>query len=154
VDATFKRQDGVVLVDSDRCIGCRFCMAACPYSARVFNWGHPAPSGSKEPYSPEKGYPRKVGTVEKCDFCPEQLANGVLPACATVCDMGALFLGDEIEDAVTNSKGQTFRLSTLLKDRGAYRHLEELGTSPRVYYLPPVHRRYPTPDEKRAREHA
>ena len=82
VDATFKRQDGIVLIDNERCIGCRFCMAACPYGARSFNWARPSdpPEALAEPYSPEQGFPRRVGTVEKCDFCPDMAAKGELPA--------------------------------------------------------------------------
>ena len=72
---------------------------------------------------------------------------GMLPACTSGCPMGAIYYGDENEDAVTNSGGETLRFSSLLKDRAAYRHLEYLGTKPRVYYLPPVHRQYPAPDE-------
>jgi molybdopterin-containing oxidoreductase family iron-sulfur binding subunit len=145
VDATFKRQDGVVLIDNERCIGCRFCMAACPYGARSFNWGRPNdPSAAKdESYSPEQGFPRRIGTVEKCDFCPDMAAQGKLPACASGCPMGAIYYGDENEDAVTNSQGDTLRFSKLLVDRAAYRHLEELGTKPRVYYLPPANRQFP-----------
>ena len=65
--------------------------------------------------------------------------------------MGAIWFGDENEDAVTNSKGQTVRFSQLLRDRGGYRYLEELGTKPRVYYLPPVNRRWPAPGEPDAK---
>src|SRR5690606_3048168 len=73
VDATFKRQDGLVLIDADRCIGCKFCMAACPYSTRVFNWDEPDQPEeiSCMDYSPETSVPSRVGTVEKCDFCPD-----------------------------------------------------------------------------------
>ena len=154
VDATFKRQDGVVLIDNTRCIGCRFCMAACPYSARSFNWGRPQdpPPAKAHPYSPECGIPRRIGTVEKCDFCPNLAAQGILPACSAGCPMGVIYYGDENEDAVTNSKGDTQRLSVLLKDRSGYLHLEELGTKPRVYYLPPTNRMYPAPGEKKAGE--
>jgi Fe-S-cluster-containing dehydrogenase component len=148
VNATYKTQDGTVLIDNNRCIGCRFCMAACPYGARSFNWGHPPQSPAQQAdYSPEWGFPRKIGTVEKCDFCPEHAAMGVLPACALNCPMGVLYFGDENEDAVTNSAGETVRLSAFLRDRAAYRELESLGTHPRVYYLPPVHRQYPAPGE-------
>ena len=147
VDATFKRSDGIVLIDNDRCIGCRMCMAACPYGARSFNWsGLPADAAENQhEYSPETGVPRKVGTVEKCDFCPDLAAKGILPACSSICPMGAIYYGDENEDAVTNGKGETERLHKLLEDRAAYRFMEELGTKPRVYYLPPKNRMYPPP---------
>ena len=146
VGATFKRQDGIVLIDNERCIGCRFCLAACPYSTRFFNWGRPnAKEGRGQEYSPETGFPRRVGTVEKCDFCPEMAARGQLPMCVAGCAMGTLYYGDENEDAVTNAKGETERLSKLLEDRAGYQYLEELGTEPRVYYLPPKNRVYPGP---------
>ena len=149
VDATYKTQDGTVLVDNERCIGCRFCIAACPYGARSFNWGRPIdPEVAKQRgYNPEWSYPRRIGTVEKCDFCPDHGAVGELPACSSGCPMGVIYYGDENEDAVTNSFGETVRLSTFLKDKAGYRYLEELGTDPRVYYLPPVARQYPPPGE-------
>jgi Fe-S-cluster-containing dehydrogenase component len=152
VDATFKREDGIVLIDNERCVGCRFCMAACPYQARSFNWAHPEDPAEAlaQPYSPEHGYPRKVGTVEKCDFCPDMARQGKLPGCVTGCPMGAIYYGDENEDAVTNSKNETERLSKLLRDNAGYRHMEDLGTKPRVYYLPPKSRIFPTPDEKQS----
>ncbi len=145
VGATFKRQDGIVLIDNERCIGCRFCMAACPYSTRYFNWGAPQNGSMTEcDYSPETGFPRRVGTVEKCDFCPDMAKAGQLPMCAKSCTMGALYFGDENEDAVTNSD-ETVQLSKLLEERAGYRYFEELGTEPRVYYLPPKDRQYPGP---------
>ena len=149
VDATYKRSDGIVLIDNVRCIGCRFCMAACPYGARSFNWGPPKdpPEARRRPYTPERGYPRRVGTVEKCDFCPDMAAAGQLPACTQQCPMGAIYYGDQNEDAVTNSKGETARLSRLLRDRAGYRVMEDLGTHPRVYYLPPKNRMFPAPGE-------
>lgn len=149
VNATYKTQDGTVLIDNDRCIGCRFCIAACPYGARCFNWGAPnnPPAATDRGYSPEWGNPRRIGTVEKCDYCPDLAAKGILPACSSGCPMGVIYFGDQNEDAVTNSFGETMRLSTLLRDRAAYRHLEDLGTEPRCYYLPPVNRQYPPPGE-------
>lgn len=147
VDATFKRDDGVVLIDNLRCIGCRYCIAACPYNARSFNWGHPEnpAEAMMHSYSPETGFPRSVGTVEKCDFCPHLAERGELPPCTSQCPMGAIWYGDQNEDAVTNSKGETARFTKLIEENAGYRHLEELGTKPRVYYLPPKTRMYPAP---------
>lgn len=142
VGATFKRTDGIVLVDNERCIGCRFCMAACPYSARVFNWGDPPEGKLDLPYSPETSLPSKKGTVAKCDFCPEMLRDNKLPHCVTACPNGVIYFGDEIDDTVTNGE-ETVRFSTLLKDKAGYRYMEDLGTKPRVYYLPPVDRLFP-----------
>lgn len=155
VGATFKRDDGIVLIDNTRCIGCRFCMAACPYSARTFNWGRPEdpPAAAAHGYSPEWGYPRRVGTAEKCDFCADMARQGKLPHCTGSCPMGALWFGDENEDAVTNSRGETLRLSQLLRDRAGFRQLEELGTKPRVYYLPAANRHYKAPGEPGATPH-
>lgn len=144
VDATFKRQDGIVLIDSDRCIGCRFCMAACPYSTRVFNWEEPVltPEVASEHYSCETSMPQKKGTVGKCDFCPDMTRRGELPHCVSSCPNGVFMFGDMNEDAVTNG-AETFRLQELLKDRAGYRLMEDLGTKPSVYYLPPVNRNFP-----------
>ena len=142
VGATFKRTDGIVLIDNERCIGCRFCMAACPYSARVFNWGNPPEGNLDIPYSPETSLPSKVGTVAKCDFCPDMLRHNKLPHCVPACPNGVIYFGDEIDDTVTNGE-ETVRLSKLLRDKAGYRYMEELGTKPRVYYLPPVDRLFP-----------
>ncbi len=149
VGATFKREDGIVLIDNERCIGCRFCMAACPYSARSFNWSRPdnPTAAVTRGYSPEWGYPRRVGTAEKCDFCADMARDKQLPHCVAKCSMGAMWFGDENEDAVTNAKGDTVRLTTLLRDRAGFRYMEELGTKPRVYYLPAANRRSAAPGE-------
>ena len=143
VDATFKRQDGIVLIDSDRCIGCRFCMAACPYSTRVFNWGEPdLPADiADKPYNPETSLPQKKGTVGKCDFCPDMTRMGMLPHCVSACPNGVYFFGDMNEDSVTNG-AETFRFSDLIRDKAGYRLMEDLGTKPSVYYLPPVNRNF------------
>ena len=139
VAATFSTPEGVVLIDQDRCIGCRFCLAACPYSARYFNWSEPAHSDWElgQAYSVETNIPHRRGVAEKCVFCPALTSQGQLPACASACPQGAIFFGDEHEDAVTNAFGETFRLGELLTAGAAHRHLEELGTEPRVWYLPP-----------------
>jgi len=149
VGATFKRTDGIVVQDNDRCIGCRECIAQCPYSARSFNWGEPphTPDETAIRYSPESMYPHRKGTIEKCGFCPHMLREGKLPVCASACTMGAVYFGDELEDAVTNSKGETIQLSKVAKRGAGYRLMEELGTEPRVYYLPPANRKYAAPDQ-------
>jgi molybdopterin-containing oxidoreductase family iron-sulfur binding subunit len=143
VGATYKREDGIVLVDSKRCIGCKFCMTACPYSARVFHWKDPeahVPDGHV--YNPELNIPPVEGTVGKCVFCADKLRNNELPRCVKACPMGVIYFGDLTEDAVTNGV-ETLRFSSLMVDRHGYRHMEELGTMPTVYYLPPVGRTYP-----------
>lgn len=142
VGATFKRQDNLVLVDDNRCIGCKFCVVACPYSVRIFNWEEPPKSDvPKEEYSPEVSLPAQIGTVSKCDFCADRSREGKLPYCTTSCPMGAMYFGDRNEDAVSNGT-DTVRFSELIKDRAGYRYLEELGTKPNVYYLPPVNRMF------------
>lgn len=144
VDATFKRQDGIVLIDSDRCVGCRFCMAACPYSTRVFNWEEPVLPAevAEQHYSCETSIPQKMGTVGKCDFCPDMTRKGELPHCVSSCPNGVFFFGDMNEDSVSNG-AETFRFSELIRDKAGYRLMEDLGTKPRVYYLPPVNRNFP-----------
>ena len=146
VDATYKRNDGIVLIDNERCIGCRFCMAACPYSARIFNWFDPrdAEKYKNQPYDVELNVPQKKGTVSKCLFSADKLRKGELPYCVTTCPNAVYWFGDENEDAVTNgTTKETVRLSTLLKDNGAFRFMEELGQKPRNYFLPPKNRLFP-----------
>lgn len=159
VNATFKRQDGLVLIDNERCIGCKFCMAACPYSTRVFNWEEPnLPLDIRTMVSnPETNIPGKVGTVEKCDFCPDRAREGLLPPCVEACPNGVFYFGDENEDTVSNGD-ETVSFKQLIKDRAGYRFMEELGTKPRVYYLPPKDRQFPVergyenlPDSLKAR---
>ena len=149
VDATFKRSDGIVLIDTNRCIGCRFCMVACPYSARTFDWSEPdqPEAVQHQHYSPETSLPAKKGTVSKCDFCPDMVRQGEMPHCVTACPNGVFYFGDENEDAVCNGD-ETVRLSELLRDRAGYRYMEDMGTRPRVYYLPPVNRSFPFEDDE------
>lgn len=140
VDATFKRQDGIVLIDNERCIGCRFCIAACPYSARTFNWKEPkdAELYADVAYDVELNVPQKKGTVTKCAFSADRLRKGKLPYCVSACPNGVYYFGDANEDLVTNgTTKKTVRLSNLLKENAAYRLMPELGTKPSVYYLPP-----------------
>lgn len=147
VDATFKRQDGIVLVDNERCIGCRFCIAACPYSARTFNWTEPRAMNEPEKktfeengekYDMELNLPQKKGTVTKCAFSADRAREGKLPYCVSACPNGVYYFGDSNEDLVTNgTTKETVRLSLLLKENAGYTLMPELGTKPSVYYLPP-----------------
>jgi len=124
--ATFKREsDGIVMMDMHRCIGCRFCMAACPYGARSFNFRDPRPSINAEKENPE--FPtRTKGVVEKCTLCYERLAKGLQPACVEA-SKGALIFGD-LEDS--NSE-----IRKVLGSRYSFRRKPELGTQPSVYYI-------------------
>ncbi len=136
VGASFRREDGVVLVDLDRCIGCRYCVAACPYGIRVFNWGDPARepdftlgygkdyrSDGRLVFTPDR--PR--GVVEKCTLCVERIDGGEQPFCVDVCPTGARVFGD-LNDPSS-------KVSELVKD-GAEQLLPDLGTDTRVFYLP------------------
>ena len=122
--ATFKREsDGIVLMDFHRCIGCRFCMAACPFGARSFNFRDP------EPFITEinKKFPRRsMGVVEKCNFCAERLAVGQLPACVEKSN-GALVFGDLYDPQSEVRK--------LIKNNYTIRRKQSLGTEPAVYYI-------------------
>ena len=135
VAATFKDGEGVILVDQERCIGCRMCMAACPYGARYFNYTDPPQSDN--PFArptPEFPVPQQKGTVGKCMFCVHRTDDGQLPACVEACGMQAIFIGDLEQDVATNGH-ETVRLSQFIKDNDAFRYKEELGTGPRVYYI-------------------
>lgn len=141
VGATYYNEDAIVLIDNTRCIGCRFCMAACPYSRRFFNWGEPEHGADEQfiQYSPDYPVPHRKGTVEKCIFCAHRVSRGRLPACVEACTkagMKAIYFGDANEDAVSNGE-EVVRLSELLDKRGGFRLKEEFGTDPSVYYLHP-----------------
>ncbi len=157
VDATFKRQDGNVLIDNERCIGCRFCMAACPYSARMFHWQEPLVSEADKgkEYNIELNVPQKKGTISKCLFSADRLRENMLPYCVSACPNGVYYFGDENENAVTNgTTKETVILSELLQKNGGYRLMAELGTKPRVYYLPPKNRifEFKKPEETEYKE--
>lgn len=122
--ATFQRPDGIVMMDYHRCIGCRLCMAACPYGARSMNYRDPRPFIAKiNPNFPT----RTKGVVEKCNFCEERLAKGELPACVEACRQKALTFGD-----AENPRSETRRL---LKTRFSLQRRAHLGTGPQIYYL-------------------
>lgn len=145
VDATFKRQDGIVLIDNERCIGCRFCIAACPYSARIFQWTEPKDSEKYKnlTYNIESNVPQKKGTVSKCLFSADRLREDKLPSCVSSCPNGVYYFGDQNEDAVTNgTTHETVRFSQLIEENAGYTLMPELGTKPRVYYLPPKNRAF------------
>jgi len=121
--ATFKRPDGIVDMDFHRCIGCRFCMGACPFGARSFNYRDPRPFIKKI----DPDYPtRTPGVVEKCIFCVERLADGLMPACVEA-SKGGLIFGD-LDDP--NSE-----VRKLVSTKFTVRRKTELGTQPSVYYL-------------------
>jgi Fe-S-cluster-containing dehydrogenase component len=122
--ATFKREsDGIVLMDFHRCIGCRFCMAACPYGSRSFNFRDPRPFikqiNAKFPT-------RMKGVVEKCNFCAERLAEGQLPACVEVSE-GKLTFGDLYDPES--------EVRELIRTHYTIRRKQVLGTEPSVYYI-------------------
>jgi Fe-S-cluster-containing dehydrogenase component len=112
------------MMDWHRCIGCRYCMAACPYGSRSFNWVDP------RPYLPAQNpdFPtRTTGVVEKCTFCEDRIGKGEMPACVEACPPGAMVFGN-LHDA--NSQ-----IRELLRTRYTIRRKPELGTNPQIYYI-------------------
>jgi molybdopterin-containing oxidoreductase family iron-sulfur binding subunit len=123
--ATWKREeDGIVMMDWHRCIGCRYCVAGCPYGSRSFNWRDPRPF-IEEIHDDFPG--RSRGVVEKCTFCEERLAKGQMPACVEACKEKAIIFGD-LEDP--NSE-----VRDILGEHFSIRRRAGLGTKPQVYYL-------------------
>jgi molybdopterin-containing oxidoreductase family iron-sulfur binding subunit len=137
VAATFSTPEGLVLIDQDRCIGCRICMAACPYDRRFFNWGDPPvpPEALLAQYDLEVQTPARKGTVMKCDFCPDMVRAGTLPYCIQACPNDAIYYGDLEEDIASNGV-DVVSITRFLADQDAFRLKEELGTQPRVFYIP------------------
>ena len=123
--ATWKREsDGIVMMDWHRCIGCRYCVVACPYGSRSFNWRDPRPAIAA--ITPD--FPTRMrGVVEKCTFCEERLARGQLPACVEACEQGEILFGD-LEDPSSDVR-------RLLAERFSIRRKPTLGTRPQVYYI-------------------
>lgn len=138
VAATWKREeDGIVVIDYDKCIGCRYCLTACPYGARFIDLGKTY-TDPLQPYeqmaSPEYGENRvratgssPVGNARKCHFCLHRIYQGMLPACAETCIGRAIHFGD-LDDPES-------LVSELIAKRPYIRLKEELGTEPNVYYL-------------------
>lgn len=139
VNATWKRDDGIVAIDYDTCIGCRYCITACPYSARTFDTGHTYDEGTPvqldyemipnfeygEEWPRDEGSP--IGNVRKCHFCLHRLNEGELPACVTTCIGMANYFGDANDpDSI---------VAELIASPNAIRLKEEMGTDPSVYYL-------------------
>lgn len=124
VQATYKREDGIVIVDHHRCIGCRYCVVACPYNARYFNY-------KENPDWPNKDYPKRShGVAESCTFCAHLLDQGKTPACVEACERiqaKALLVGN-LNDAGSG-------VSTLIRNNSVKRLREGLGTKPKVYYI-------------------
>lgn len=142
VRATYVREDGLVIMDYDRCIGCRYCEVACPYDARKFNWEK---RSDENLFTPTWGLPevprRPRGVVEKCTFCVHRIDKGLrlglepgvdldaTPACVNICPVGARSFGDAMNPES--------KVSQLIANNPTFRLREELGTKPSVYYLPP-----------------
>jgi len=127
--ATYKRDDGIVLIDHNKCMGCRYCVLACPYESRqplksIDNYYGP---GTVTPFETAKRSNFDKGTAVKCDFCVTRLEQGLLPACVESCPAQARHFGDLDDPGSGVSRLIALFNGTTLK--------EELGTKPSVYYI-------------------
>jgi molybdopterin-containing oxidoreductase family iron-sulfur binding subunit len=127
--ATWTEPDGIVVVDYDWCIGCRYCMAACPYGARHFNWGKPAvPKDKLNAKTHVLGNrPRPQGVVEKCTFCIQRTRNGRYPACVEVCPVGARKFGNLLDP--------DSEIRYIIEHKRVLVLKEELNTLPKFFYF-------------------
>ncbi|MCJ7627307.1 MAG: 4Fe-4S dicluster domain-containing protein [Longimicrobiales bacterium] len=127
--ATWTEKDGIVVIDYDWCIGCRYCMAACPYGARHFNWGEPSiPDDELNPNMHYLGNrPRPKGVVEKCTFCIQRTRDGRYPACVEVCPVGARKFGNLLDPES--------EIRYILENKRILILKEELNTMPKFFYF-------------------
>ena len=127
--ATWTEPDGIVVIDYDWCIGCRYCMAACPYGARHFNWGEPSiPAGQLNPKTHVLGNrPRPKGVVEKCTFCIQRTRNGRYPACVEVCPVGARKFGNLLDPES--------EIRYIIEHKRVLVLKEDLNTVPKFFYF-------------------
>jgi molybdopterin-containing oxidoreductase family iron-sulfur binding subunit len=129
IKATWKEPDGIVVVDYNWCIGCRYCIAACPYKGRVFNWGEPnipaADLNTEVHYLGNR--PRMKNVVEKCTFCVQRIRNGRYPACVEICPTGTRKFGNLLDP---NSE-----LRYLIENKRVFRLKEDLNAEPKFYYF-------------------
>jgi len=128
--ASNQREDGIVAIDQDKCIGCRYCIIACPYNMRTFVQDIKPyyPGKGLTPYEKVRFAEQQVGVVVKCDFCADRLQESKEPSCVQTCPAKARIFGD-LDDM--NSE-----VSRSLARRNSYQLLPALGTEPSVYYLP------------------
>lgn len=129
VQATWKEEDGLVVVDYDWCVGCRYCMAACPYDGRRFNWSKPTvPENEVNKNQHYLGNRmRKKGVVEKCTFCVQRSRKGKNPACVEACPTGARIFGNLLDPNST--------IRWVLENKKVFRLKEDLGTEPKFWYF-------------------
>ena len=126
--ATWQEEDGITVIDYDWCIGCRYCMAACPYGARHFNWG--TPEIPKEEINPITHYlgnrPRQKGVVEKCTFCLQRVREGKYPSCVEICPTGSRKFGNLLDPKS--------EIRYILENKRVLVLKAELNTQPKFYY--------------------
>jgi len=129
VHATWQEPDGIVVVDYNWCIGCRYCIAACPYKGRVFNWAEP--NIPKEEINTSVHYfgnrPRMKCAVEKCTLCIQRVRSGRYPACVEACPTGTRKFGNLLDP---NSE-----IRYIIDRKRVFRLKEDLGTEPKFYYF-------------------
>ncbi|SIS46478.1 prokaryotic molybdopterin-containing oxidoreductase family, iron-sulfur binding subunit [Zobellia uliginosa] len=129
VQATWKEEDGLVVIDYDWCVGCRYCMAACPYDGRRFNWSKPeVPENEVNKNQHYLGNRmRKKGVMEKCTFCVQRTRKGKNPACVEACPTGARIFGNLLDPNST--------IRWVLENKKVFRLKEDLGTEPKFWYF-------------------